>query len=253
MIHDTRDVQSALLQCLTKLMAAVSSSITPTFGLGELLRKSMLLDLVADIMRNMTVYNIELSPLLIQTWEFLNMVAEHDELCSLFFENRVEMKEKSSGLQRFIFPLILLPVHQSSHIDNSSPRKFYLWPLLQSCVNTANQYLLANHDDVWSAAILAERVLSVHETLTGRVSAQAVTPPMTHPSQTVTGFAVGLKELYKTGAIRKMKSKQGPAQQEEIIVEQPRKKRGYWEPLSEKGQDERDATRGRKRRNTVGK
>ncbi|RAL64908.1 hypothetical protein DID88_001502 [Monilinia fructigena] len=253
MIHDTREVQPVFLRCLTKLMAAVSSSVTPTFGLQELLRKSMLLDLVADSMRNMTIDNIELSPLLIQIWEFLNMIAEHDELRILFFENRVEMKEKSLGLPKFIFPLILLPVQQSSRIDSYSPQKFYLWSLLQSCVKTVNQYLLVNHDDVWSAVILAERVLSVHKKLTGRVPAQAITAPITHPTQIVTGFAVGLKELYKTGAIRKMKSKQGPAQQEETIIEQPRKKRGYREPLSEKGQDERDAIRGKKRRNTVDK
>lgn len=251
MIHNARDVQPVLLQCLTKLMAAVSRSSTPTFGLAELLRKSMLLDLVADSMRNMTVDNIELSSLLIQIWEFLNMVAEHDELRSLFFENRVEMKEKSRGLQHLIFPLVLLPVRQSSRIENSSPRTFYLWSLLQSCVRTANQYLLASHDDVWSAAILAERVLSVHETLTGRVPAQAVTPSMIHPTQVVTGFAAGLEELYKTALIRKMKPKQVPAQQEGVIIEQNRKKRGYRELLPEQAQYERDATRGRKRRNTV--
>lgn len=204
-LHDARDVQHVLLESLTKIMATISGRATPTFGLAELLRKSTHLDIISELIRNTTVQSIELSPLLIQTWEFLYMIAERKELCVLLSEKRVEMKEKSWGLGELTFPLAFLPINQDFGMDlvNTPPREYSMWPLLQHCVDVAKQYLLENKDDIWSAAIIAKRIIDVHDMMKGRVPRVLLSPKKVRSTQLLTEYAAGLHELYTAGITRK--------------------------------------------------
>ncbi|KAF7865425.1 hypothetical protein EAF04_006401 [Stromatinia cepivora] len=254
-VETSKDVYPVLLQALTTILAAVPRSGPLTFGLYELLRNSLLLDLVADILRDMTVENIQLSPLLIQTWEFLHMVAERSDLVDLFFQNRQVLDGASHGLRQLAFPLVLLPIHQVSSInpDGHRARKYTFWSLFQKVFHTATQYLQANHDDVWSAAMVAQRVVDVYAMVAGRVTAKIVVPRKIHHTQHEAGYAASVRDLYRLGIIRNIEAKKKSVQEDsKMDIDPPRKKRGRarQETQAQDQDDSRDE-RGRKRRMTV--
>ncbi|ESZ96309.1 hypothetical protein SBOR_3302 [Sclerotinia borealis F-4128] len=252
-LHNARDVQPVLLQALTTLNATVSRNGTSTFGFDQLLRKSMLLDLIADIMRDTTVENIELSPLLIQTWELVNMVAKHSELRDTLFEQRQTLKETSLGLRKLVFPLVLLPVRQSSNINpsNRPVGTYSCWSLLQRCSEVAKQYIHANHDDVWSAATLAQRVIEVYEIMASKVPSKPLLPEKTHSTQHLEVFAAGLRDLYRIGTLRNTQENKIDVQGK-TDSESPQKKRGRKREAGQgQGQDQGMADRGGKRQKVV--
>ncbi|CAD6444246.1 633009c4-c93b-4b51-bb86-5c68c69d1d8b [Sclerotinia trifoliorum] len=228
-VEGSRDVYPVLLEALTTILAVVPRSGPLTFGLYELLHNSLILDLIADIMRDMTVANIQLSPLLIQTWEFLHMIAEHSELVGLFFQNRHVLNGALPGLQQLAFPLVLLPIQQASNIksDVYPAKKYTFWPLLQKASDVANQYLQANHDDVWSAAMVAQRVLDVYAIVARSVAPNIVVPRKIHRTQHEAGYAAGVRDLCRLAVIRKIEAKKKIVQEESSMeIDPPRKKRG---------------------------
>ncbi|KAI9641684.1 hypothetical protein NHQ30_009540 [Ciborinia camelliae] len=254
--NTTKDVHPVLLEAITAVMAAIPRSGPVTFGLRELLRKSLLLDLIADIVRGMTVENMELSPLLIQTWEFLHIIAEHDELCNLLFEDRKILDGTSSGLVQISFPFVLLPTkQQSDSIDSIShgAKGYTFWSLFQKCSGLAKQYLDANHDDIWSASVVAQRIVDVYVTLACKVPPELITPSKTHPTQHDEVLKAGLADLYRVGTARNTQRKTA-ATQGKSLVEPTRKKRGRGRAMAqEQAQDECKDDRGGKRRRTVGR
>lgn len=243
-----RDMQPVLLQALSTLNSTITGNATPTFGFSELLRQSSLLDFIADIMRDMTVENMELNPLIIQIWEFLHTLAAQEETRNLFFEKRIMLKESSSGLRKLAFPLALLPIDQTTRIgfNSNPPKEFILWPLLQRCYKVAQQYLEANHDDVWSANVVAQRVVDVYT-----IAASDATEPLTASripfTQHQAGFATAFLGLFQAGIIRNNQPKNKVAQ-DEMDVDRPLKKRARGrQAAQDQGQDESIDGRGGKR------
>ncbi|TGO29736.1 hypothetical protein BPAE_0011g00070 [Botrytis paeoniae] len=258
--HATREVLPVVLQCLTTLNTTVARNGALTFGFDQLLRKSILLDLVADFMRDMTVQNMELTPLLIQILEFLHMLAENAETRKLFFEKRQPLKTASPGLRKLAFPLVLLPVQQVTayNWNNRDARTYTLWPLLQECLKVAQQYMRENHDDVWSAALvaLAQRVPDVYALLASSVPPKPFKLTYTHYTQHELGYAIGLKELFAVAVAKKSEAKKAAATDEntsKMEIDPPLKKRGRARARAEvQGVDEDEASRAGKRR-TSGK
>ncbi|KAF7959719.1 hypothetical protein EAE96_001330 [Botrytis aclada] len=258
--HTTREVLPVVLQCLTTLNTTAARNGAITFGFDQLLRKSMLLDLVADLMRHMTVQNIELTPLLIQTLEFLHMLAENTQTRNLFFEERQALKATSPGLQTLAFPLALLPVQQlSAHNWNNRDAKTYtLWPLLQNCLKVAQQYMRENHDDVWSAALVAhaQRIPDIYALVASSVPQNPAKPTYAHYTQHELGYAIGLKEMLAVAVAKESEAKKAAANQEDVSmmdVDPPLKKRGRARARAEaQDEDQDEAARAGKRR-TAGK
>ncbi|KAF7881848.1 uncharacterized protein EAF02_006536 [Botrytis sinoallii] len=258
--HATRELLPALLKCLTTLNTTVARNGAITFGFDQLLRKSMLLDLVADFMRGMTAQTMELTPLLVQVLEFLHMLAENAGTRKLFFEKRQVLKTTSPGLQTLAFPLVLLPVQQVSAYNWSDREAstYTLWPLLQKSLKAAQQYMLENHDDVWSAALvaLAQRVPDVYALVASSVPPKPLKLTYTHYTQHELGYAIGLRELFTVAVAKKSEAKKVAATQEDtskMEVDPPLKKRGRARVRAEaQDVDEDEASRWGKRR-TAGK
>ncbi|TGO45699.1 hypothetical protein BCON_0372g00040 [Botryotinia convoluta] len=258
--HTTREVLPVALQCLTTLNTTVARNGALTFGFDQLLRKSMLLDLVADFMRDMTVQNMGLTPLLIQTLEFLHMLAENAETRKLFFEKRQVLKTASPGLRTLAFPLVLLPVQQVSayNWNDREARTYTLWPLLQKCLKVAQQYMRENHDDVWSAALvaLAQRVPDVYALVASSVPPKPFKLTYTHYTQHELGFAIGLKELFAVAVAKKSEAKKAAATQEDtskMEVDPPLKKRGRARARAGAQDEDQDETSRAGKRRTAGK
>ncbi|KAF7927406.1 uncharacterized protein EAE97_010081 [Botrytis byssoidea] len=254
--HATREILSPLLKCLTTLNITVARNEALTFGFDQLLRKSMLLDLVADFMRDMTVRTMELTPLLIQVLEFLHMLAENAETRKLFFEKRQVLKTTSPGLQTLAFPLVLLSVQQESAYDwnDRDARTYTLWPLLQNCLNVAQQYMRENHDDVWSTALVAlvQGVCDIYELVASSVPPKPLELTYTHHNQHELGYAIGLKELFAVAVAKKAEAKKVATQKDtsEMEVDPPLKKRGRARARAEAQDiDQDEASRSAKRRN----
>lgn len=256
--HATREVLPVVLQCLTTLNTTVARNGAITFGFDQLLRKSMLLDLVADFMREMTVRNMELTPLLIQILEFLHMSAENTQTRILFFEKRQVLKAKSPGLRTLAFPLVLLPMQQVSayNWNDHDAKSYTLWPLLQKCLKVAQQYMHDNHDDVWSAALvaLAQRIPDVYALVASSVTPRPLKLTYTHYTQQELGYAIGLKELFAVAVAKKSEAKKAAVQEDtNMEVDPPLKKRGRARARAEAQDiDEDEASRAGKRR-TAGK
>ncbi|KAJ8068883.1 hypothetical protein OCU04_002567 [Sclerotinia nivalis] len=254
-VDNSKDVYPVLLEALTTILAVVPRSGPLTFGLYELLRNSLLLDLVADTMRDMTVENIQLSPLLIQSWELLHMIAERSELVDLFFQNRQVLNGASPGLQQLAFPLVLLPIQQVFSINphGHPAKKYTFWTLFQKVSHIAKQYLQANHDDVWSAAMVAERVLDVDAIVASRVTAKIVVPRKIHHTQHEAGYAAGVRDLYRLGVIRNIEAKKKIVQEDSNMdIDPPRKKRGRArQEIQAQDQDGSRDERGGKRKMTI--
>ncbi|TGO42747.1 hypothetical protein BHYA_0005g00120 [Botrytis hyacinthi] len=256
--HTTREVLPVVLQCLTTLNTTVARNGAITFGFDQLLRKSMLLDLVSDLMRDMTVQNMELTPLLIQTLEFLHMLAENTQTRNLFFEKRQVLKVTSPGLRTLAFPLVLLPMQQVSayNWNDRDARSYTLWPLLQKCLKVAQQYMHDNHDDVWSAALvtLAQRIPDVYALVASSVTPKPLKLTYTHCTQHELGYAIGLKELFAVAVAKKSEAKKAAVQEDtNMEVDPPLKKRGRARARAQAQDiDEDEASRAGKRR-TAGK
>ncbi|KAF7899550.1 hypothetical protein EAF00_003886 [Botryotinia globosa] len=254
--HATREVLPALLKCLTTLNTTVARNGAITFGFDQLLRKSVLLDLVADFLRDMTMQNMELTPLLIQILEFLHILAENIETRNLFFENRQILKTTSPGLRTLVFPLALLPIQQVSTFDwnNHDARTYSIWPLLQRCLEVAEQYMHANHDDVWSAALVAlvQRIPDVYELVASSVPSKSLKLTYTHHTQQELGYAVGLRELFAVAVAKNSEAKKMATDEDTSMmdVDPPLKKRGRTRGRAEvQDVDEDEASRAGKRRN----
>ncbi|KAF5877691.1 uncharacterized protein Bfra_002059 [Botrytis fragariae] len=258
--HATREVLPALLQCLKTLNTTVARNGAHTFGFDQLLRKSVLLDLVADFMRDMTVQNMELTPLLIQVLEFLHMLAENTGTRNLFFEKRQVLKASSPGLRTLAFPLVLLPVQQVSAFnwDDREAKTYALWPLMQRSLKVAQQYMHANHDDVWSAALvsLVQRIPDVYALVASSVPPKPLKLTYTHYTQHELGYAIGLKELFAVAVAKKSEAKKAATTQEDpskMEVDPPLKKRGRARARAgAQDEDQDEASRAGKRR-TAGK
>ncbi|KAF7909875.1 uncharacterized protein EAF01_003593 [Botrytis porri] len=258
--HEYREVLPALLHCLTTLNTTVARNGAHTFGFDQLLRKSMLLDIVADFMRDMTTQNMELTPLLVQMLEFLHMLAENGKTRNLFFEKRQVLKAASPGLQTLAFPLVLLPVQQVSTFNwnDDEARTYALWPILQRCLKVAQQYMHANDGDVWSAALvsLVQRIPDVYALVASSVPPKPLKLTYTHYTQHEWGYAIGLKELFSVAVAKNSEAKKAAATDEnasKIEIDPPLKKRGRGRARAEaQGVDEDEAGRAGKRR-TAGK
>ncbi|KAM0133423.1 hypothetical protein ACHAP3_005948 [Botrytis cinerea] len=230
--HATREILPTLLQCLKTLNTTVARNGALTFGFDQLLRKSMLLDVVADFMRDMTVQNMELTPLLIQILEFLHMLAENITTRNLFFERRQVLKAASPGLRTLAFPLVLLPVQQVSSYNwnDQNAKSFTLWPVLQRCLKVAQQYMHENNDDVWSGALvaLAQRVPDVYALVASSVPQKPLKLMYTHYTQHELGYAIGLRELFAVAVAKKAEAKKVAVQEDtsSMETEPPLKKRG---------------------------
>ncbi|KAK6593347.1 hypothetical protein H4I96_11282 [Botrytis cinerea] len=230
--HATREILPTLLQCLKTLNTTVARNGALTFGFDQLLRKSMLLDVVADFMQDMTVQNMELTPLLIQILEFLHMLAENITTRNLFFERRQVLKAASPGLRTLAFPLVLLPVQQVSSYNwnDQNAKSFTLWPVLQRCLKVAQQYMHENNDDVWSGALvaLAQRVPDVYALVASSVPQKPLKLMYTHYTQHELGYAIGLRELFAVAVAKKAEAKKVAVQEDtsSMETEPPLKKRG---------------------------
>ncbi|EDO01023.1 predicted protein [Sclerotinia sclerotiorum 1980 UF-70] len=221
-VENPKNMYSALLEALTTILAVVPRSGPLTFGLYELLRNSLILDLVADIVRDMTVQNIQLSPLLIQTWEFFHMIAERSELVDLFFQNRQVLNGASPGLQQLAFPLVLLPIQQASNINTDFHQ--------------------------------AKRVLDVYAIVASRVVPSIVVPRKIHCTQHEAGYAAGVRDLYRLVVIRNIEAKEKSAQEDSSMdIDPPRKKHGRARQEGQgQDQDGRRDGEGGKRRKIIG-
>ncbi|TGO60910.1 hypothetical protein BOTNAR_0137g00100 [Botryotinia narcissicola] len=253
--HATREFLPALLKCLITLNTTVARNGAITFGFDQLLRKSVLLDLVADFLRDMTMQNMELTPLLIQILEFLHILAENIETRNLFFESRQILKATSPGLRTLAFPLALLPIQQVSTFDwdNHDARTYSIWSLLQRCLKVAQQYMHANHDDVWSAALvaLAQRIPGVYKLVASSVPSKSLKLTYTHYTQQELGYVIGLKELFAVAVAKKAEAKKIATDEDTnmVDVDPPLKKRGRARARAEvQDVDEDEASRAGKRR-----
>ncbi|KAG4026980.1 hypothetical protein MFRU_034g00400 [Monilinia fructicola] len=164
---DTRSLDAAVVKALNTLLNRIPKDTKPNLGYCDLLRKSMLLDHVAVTIRNMTPAN-QFDTLCIQSWAFINMLAQRDDLYGLLFENRLQfLRNMSPGVRVLGFPISFFPVERTYDADRYAPQTYSMWSLIHKAGENADEYLSASSqlNDAWPAVLLARATVNLHHSL----------------------------------------------------------------------------------------
>ncbi|KAF7959726.1 hypothetical protein EAE96_001336 [Botrytis aclada] len=188
----------AVVKALNVLITHIPQDTTTSFGYCELIRKSMLLDQVAVTIHNMDEEN-RFDTVCLQSWEFLHMLSQRQDLYGLLFEERLQfLRNLSPGVRVLGFPVAVFTVEQVFDADRYAPLTYRIWPLIQQSYQSAHGYLSSNAqlNDAWRAVTLARNIVLLHDDLKTKSA-----PPLELirfvQGQNLQSFAARLEEMHR--------------------------------------------------------
>ncbi|KAB8296384.1 hypothetical protein EYC80_009134 [Monilinia laxa] len=164
---DTKSLDAAVIKALNTLLNRIPKDTKTKFEYCNLLRKSMLLDQVAVTIRNMTPAN-QFDTLCLQSWAFVNMLTERNDLYGLLFEDRLQfLRNMSPGVRVLGFPISFFSVERTYDADRYAPQTYSMWSLIHQAGENADEFLSVNSqlNDSWPAVLLARATVNLHHSL----------------------------------------------------------------------------------------
>lgn len=197
-LTDNKSLNSAVLKALSTLIEKIPGYPKASFGFTELLRKSLLLDQVAVTIRNMTPEN-RFDSVCLQSWTFLYMLSQRDDLRGLLFEDRLQfLRNMSPGLRLLGFPVSYFAVQRVYDADRYAPSTYCIWSIIKDSHQSAHEFLSseAELNDAWPAVQLARNIVRLYDDLKTKQS-----PPTQLiafiQGQQLQSFAARLEDIHR--------------------------------------------------------
>ncbi|KAF7909883.1 uncharacterized protein EAF01_003601 [Botrytis porri] len=191
-------LSAAVVKALDILIEHIPKHATNSFACCELIRKSMLLDQVAVTIHNMNEEN-RFDTVCLQSWVFVQMLSQRQDLCGLLFEERLQfLRNLSPGVRVLGFPVAFFRMEQVFDADQYAPLTYRIWPIIQQSYQSAHEFLPSNAqlNDAWPAVMLARNIVHLHDELKPKSS-----PPLELirfvQGQNLQSFAARLEEMHR--------------------------------------------------------
>ncbi|KAF7935541.1 hypothetical protein BELL_0096g00080 [Botrytis elliptica] len=196
--RDNNPLDVAVVKALDILIEHIPKKDTTSFGYCELIRKGMLLDQVAVTIHNMDEEN-RFDTVCLQSLAFVQMLSQHQDLCGLLFEERLQfLRNLSPGVRVLGFPVAFFTAEQVFDADRYAPLTYRIWPIIQQSYQSAHDFLSSNTqlNDSWPAVMLARNIVHLHDELKPKSS-----PPLELlrfvQGQNLQSFAARLEEMHR--------------------------------------------------------